>query len=144
MRAFLPVLQLIACASAAVSAEPVAVPAEHQVAMREVTWLAVNEATGVYRWRPGDGSDEWPDVLGRIEATELVWNHRFYPIQSFALVDDGPRVDGKPVDVVIRFELGTLRIRYRTARLRQFEFQARHGTTHVTFRNFGREWAATD
>lgn len=83
-------------------------PEAPDVQFRELTWWAPSTA-GIYGWWPGQDGSAYAANLGRIcparilGPQELVWNHRFYPIESVKLLEDQL--------VLVGFSQGTLAMR---------------------------------
>lgn len=96
---------LLTCLALVAAEEMPEVPA---VQFRELTWWAPS-TSGAYGWWPGQADTPYPHQLGRIATAriigpqELVWNHRFYAIESVKRLDDQV--------VLVGFSLGTLAMR---------------------------------
>lgn len=83
-------------------------PEAPAIQFRELTWWAPSTC-GTYGWWPGMDGAVYAAHLGRIESArifgpqELVWKHRFYPIESVRILDDQT--------VLVGFARGTLAMR---------------------------------
>jgi hypothetical protein len=89
------------------------IPEAPAVQFRDLAWWAPS-ACGTYGWWPGKDGAVYAESLGRIERAsiigpqELVWEHRFYPIESVMILDDQT--------VLVGFARGTLAMRQISGR----------------------------
>jgi hypothetical protein len=129
------ILLVVLCSSPSLFAA-VAVPKEHQVELRDLSWLNRNIETGKLWWGKGDGTKKFPNDLGRIEAKEIMWDHKFYPIQTFE--------EDKDKTVTLTFELGTLVLKWESESLRQVIFAPVGDQQATTFRILGSRWPSNE
>ncbi len=108
------------------------------VEFRDLTWWG-SSTCGVWNWWPGQDGTPFPTSMGRIDEVritgpqELVWEHRYYAIESVVAAPDGA--------VLVGFSLGTLAMRQLQDRRWAVTFTPAGATssmgTFQTFSNLG-------
>ncbi len=146
----LPMLALpIALADGADTSQETAAPAiapvpdDLRIRLDELHWPVTELRDGklCLLWKKGDDTEKFPAALGRVEATEIVWKHTFYPITSMTVLATSKSVLGTDAASAVRidFALGTLELRVHGQHPAQSEgaFTPGDGTPVQRFRTGG-------